>query len=240
MNSYTKKRPQSIKKLFNNIAKRYDLANLLISFGFSSSWNKKIVQKALEKSPPEFTMVDICSGTGEVAFNCLQNSTKASSAYLVDFSDQMLKIAQNKGVKYAQHKINYVEADAEKLPLADEIADFATIAYGIRNVRTLANCFNEARRVLKPNGKLVILELTRPKSKLLRFLHKLHLKCFIPIIGKIVASDKNAYRYLCSSVQSFSCPAEIKQKLADAKFNKIESTSLLGGIATITTGYKVD
>jgi len=240
MTNYTKAQPKSIKALFNNIAKRYDFTNSVISFNLSKRWNRKIADYASQKSSESFSMLDLCSGTGEVAFECLKKTSHQSKAYLLDFSSEMLKIAQEKSDQtyLKQHGIEYIEADAQEIPLSNEIIDFSTIAYGIRNIHDPAKCFQEVYRVLKPGGCLAILELTRPNNRLLRFGHKVYLTLGLPLIGKLLTSDKNAYEYLCQSIDNFISPKEIEKLLIDKKFERVKSIPLAGGIATIILAYK--
>ncbi len=237
---YNKAEPSSIQTLFNAIARRYDTTNLVISFGLSKSWNRKLCRYALTGAPKNFCMLDLCSGTGEVAFECLKKSAANAKAYLLDFSLQMLKIAEDKAQKLAltKQEIHYIEADAEQIPLANASIDFTTIAYGIRNIRQPVHCFKEVMRVLKPGGKLAILELTRPNNCLLKFGHKVYLSAGLPLIGKLLTSDKQAYEYLCQSIDHFIAPEEVKKLLTQEGFAKIEVISLAGGIATILLAHK--
>lgn len=241
MMSYTKAKPKSIQALFNNIAQRYDVTNTIMSFNLSKSWNRKMANQALKNHSNAFTMLDLCSGTGEIAFECLKKTAKPSTAYLLDFSSEMLKIAKNKANKLPlkSHTLEYIEADAQKIPLAKEIIDFTTIAYGIRNIQDPSKCFKEVHRVLKSGGCLAILELTRPKNRLLNFCHKIYLTLALPIIGKIVTQNKQAYEYLCQSIHAFMSPNEVEKLLHKEGFEKIKHIPLAGGIATITLAYKV-
>ncbi len=240
MSKYTKAQPKSIKALFNNIATRYDFTNSVISFNLAKGWNRKIAKYASQNCRQNFSMLDLCSGTGEVAFECLKKTSQPSKAYLLDFSSEMLKIAKNKADQsnFDLHAIEYIEADAQNIPLPNEMIDFSTIAYGIRNIHDPAQCFHEVYRVLKPGGCLAILELTRPTHPVLRFGHKIYLTLGLPLIGKILTRDKNAYEYLCNSIHSFIAPTEVEQLLKDKKFVDVKSIPLAGGIATIIMAYK--
>jgi len=240
MTNYTKAQPKTIKNLFNNIAKRYDFTNSVMSFSLSKRWNRQIAQLAMQNSSDHFSMLDLCSGTGAVAFECLKHTSGSSQAYLLDFSAEMLKIAKAKSQQenFKMHAIEYLEADAQKIPLANALVDFSTIAYGIRNIYDPAKCFQEVYRVLKPGGCLAILELTRPNNRFLRFGHKIYLKFGLPLIGKLLTRDKNAYEYLCQSINSFVAPKEIEQILNEKNFTNIRSIPLAGGIATIILAFK--
>jgi len=240
MKNYTKTKPKSIKALFNNIAKRYDVTNAAISFNLSKGWNRKIAVQASQNCKQSFTMLDLCSGTGEVAFACLKKSSLPSKAYLLDFSREMLKIAKTKAKQHSMkhHTIEYLEADAQKIPLSNEMIDFSTIAYGIRNIQDPSKCFQEVHRVLKPGGCLAILELTRPNNRILHFFHKMYLKLALPLIGKIFTKNKDAYEYLCESIHTFIAPHEIVKQLNEKGFVQIKCIPLVGGIATLIMAYK--
>lgn len=240
MAKYTKQQPKSIKAMFDNIANRYDITNLVISLNMYKGWNRKIAKQAAQGQQDAFTMLDLCAGTGEVAFECLKKASANSQAYLLDFSPEMLEIAKKKAANLPiqQHQIEYMEADAQKIPLPAKSIDFATIAYGIRNVQDPSKCFQEVYRVLKPGGRFAILELTRPKNRFLKIGHHLYLRVLMPLLGKIFTRDKQAYQYLCNSIHTFITPHELEALLKKKGFAKTESIPLAGGIATIIMGYK--
>ena len=152
----------------------------------------------------------------------------------------MLTFARHKANKWDldSHDITYIHGDAQEIPLNDESVGHVTISYGIRNVKDAQRCIHEAYRVLKPSGRLGILELTRPENPLLRVGHRFFLRWCLPILGKWVTTNRKAYEYLCSSIESFVPPAQLRQYLTNAGFDGIQSVPLSGGIATITYGTK--
>lgn len=240
MATYLKEKPKTIKAMFNHIAQRYDFTNRVISFNLNKRWNRQLAQKATKSCKGEFTMVDLCTGTGEVAFECLKKNSHACKAYLLDFSAEMLQIAKHKALKLplTHHRLEYLEADAQKIPLPAHSMDCATIAYGIRNVQDPAKCFQEVFRVLKPNGNFAILELTRPTNRFLKWGHHCYMRFMLPIFGKLLTDNKQAYQYLCNSIHTFISPKEIELLLKEKGFNKIKSIPLVGGIATIIVAHK--
>ena len=182
---YCKENPQTIQSLFNSIAGRYDLTNAVLSFNLHKRWNSALVQHVLKPHLPK-VFLDLCSGTGDIAFNYLHSAPHSCQACLIDFSSEMLEHAKHKANKYSfdRHQISYLEADVQQLPLQDQFADCATMAYGIRNVQYPTHCFQEIFRVLKPGGCFGILELTRPRNRLLRFGHQLYLRTVLPLLGE--------------------------------------------------------
>lgn len=239
MSDYSKQNPQSIEFLFNHIADSYDRANSWMSWNLHKRWNEALCSKILQAGEPA-CYLDLCSGTGEIAFRLLSNMQTNSEAFLLDFSENMLRCAQAKAAnqRLAKHKIHYLRADAQKIPLEDRSVDAVTLAYGIRNIENPEACVQEIFRVLKPGGRCVILELTRPANRLLRLGHQIYTSLFLPIIGRWVASDRRAYAYLKNSIQAFLAPEQLEAILQRAGFQKTSVEPLNGGIATLFVGNK--
>lgn len=234
MQQYTKNEPESIKTLFDGIAAHYDLVNGLISLGLHKRWNKSLVAAVLDKmGNSKATILDLCAGTGEIAFRFFNNKDHGIEAlHLLDFSPEMLRIAEKKSKQVAGTFFFHV-GDAQQLVFPDATFHAITLAYGIRNIQNPRKCLMECRRVLKTNGALAILELTRPKGKILQTLHAFFLRAFLPLIGKLVAQDKNAYSYLKNSVLSFMSAEELSALARSVGFTHITLKPLTFGIATI-------
>lgn len=237
--TYEKENPDTIRSLFNHIARRYDLANSLLSFHIHAIWNQKIARDLIQKAAPK-NIVDLCSGTGDIAIRMLQHAAKNQrlipEVHLVDFSKEMLHIAKLKSMhleKALQNKMIFQEADVTSLQYSENTFEAASCAYGIRNVQNMPLFFQEAYRVLKPHGHLAILELTRPENSILKMCHNLYIRICIPIIGKLLTKDKEAYGYLQESIRTFVSPNNLAQAAKDAGFTNIQMQSLSGGIATI-------
>jgi demethylmenaquinone methyltransferase / 2-methoxy-6-polyprenyl-1,4-benzoquinol methylase len=239
MKGYNKNDPKTIQSMFDSIANSYDLTNGILSFQMHRLWNRQLIH-ALLKEPHSKTILDLCSGTGEIALGYLERCPIPQQAILVDFCAGMLRCAQQKAKKkkLQSHTIEYVQADVQVLPLSDHIFDKAMIAYGIRNVKDPQRCFQEVFRVLKPEGHFGILELTNPKSALLRFGHHIYLKTILPLIGKMVTSNKDAYQYLCNSIHTFVEPTHLRELLEKEGFVQTRIIPLTGGIATMILTQK--
>ena len=236
--AYNKHDPHSIQKMFGSIAKQYDRTNAILSLQMHRYWNRCLIEMTLEKKPA--TYVDLCCGTGEISLSYLKNSTISCEAYLLDFCPEMLSCAKEraKALPAAHHQITYLQADAQEIPLTDESIECATMAYGIRNISNPMKCFNEIYRILNKGGKVGILELTQPKNRFLKAGHTLYLHTVIPLMGKWVASNRDAYQYLCNSIESFVHPQELEKMLKQVGFKNTVVKPFMGGIATILVAEK--
>jgi len=239
MNSYQKDDPQSIQAMFGSIAKQYDRTNAILSFQMHRWWNSQLIHQVTDAHNPD-SLLDICCGTGEIALTYLKRSKKPCHAYLLDFCEQMLDCARVKAKKMplSRHQVTYFQADAQKIPLENESVGCVTVAYGIRNVKQPEECIKEVLRVLKPGGSFGILELTQPTNPFLKFGHQLYLKTVLPLLGRLLTSNQQAYEYLCSSINKFLKPAQVEKMLLDAGFVQTLRKPLAGGIATIIYGKK--
>lgn len=232
MDTYTKEKPESVATLFGRVAKSYDRTNLALSLGLSSRWMKRMIQE-LQGSKQ---LGDLCAGTGAVSLPFLQKNPK-SSVILYDFCQEMLLIAKER-LKPFGRRAKMRQGDCHELPFVNKSFDALSMAYGLRNLQDPLTALKECHRVLKENGKLVILELTRPNSALLFSLHKFYLKIFVPLIGKVLAKDKEAYCYLARSIAQFSSPQEISHLLRQAGFTEVSIQPLSFGIATLVRAKK--
>lgn len=239
MTGYDKKDPQTIQAMFNSIAKDYDRTNAVLSFSLHRRWNRALVDNTLAKKQPE-RFLDLCCGTGEIAYEFLARTSHVSNAYMLDFSEQMLECAKNKAKdkNLGPAAIHYLKADAQAIPLPSDSINCATMAYGIRNIKSPLLCMQEVYRVLTTGGVFGILELTKPENPLLRMAHSIYLHTCFPVLGKILTSNKEAYRYLCNSIHTFIPPKDLEKMLVDAGFKNIQRKPLSGGIATLLIGEK--
>lgn len=239
---YQKNDPSTIQKMFGSIAASYDRTNEILSFGLHKKWNRTLVKTLLNESKPE-SFLDLCGGTGEISFALLQQSPKKmpSHIFLLDFCEEMLLRAQMKAQRLPtelQNSFTYIQADAQKIPLHPASVDSVAVAYGIRNIQDPLKCIQEVFRVLKPGGTFGILELTRPTNPLLNLGHRTYLRCFLPAAGWCITANREAYQYLCNSIQSFVEPTLLEKMLTEAHFCQIKRISLSGGIATILFAKK--
>ncbi len=201
-----------IKDVFSKIASRYDLVNALVSFGSNTHWINKFTRLLLDHHSPQ-NVLDLCCGTAMVSKSLLdeirQRQLLIPTLDCVDFSPQMLKEAQ-KRLSNEQAFIRYIRANATSLPFSDNSYDTIMISYGIRNISDPKRAILEIARVLKPKGKLFILELTRPNA-LISPLLRIYLQICIPIIGGLLTRQWKGYRHFAKSIYSFSTPLLIEQ-----------------------------
>ncbi|MBQ0015935.1 MAG: bifunctional demethylmenaquinone methyltransferase/2-methoxy-6-polyprenyl-1,4-benzoquinol methylase UbiE [Bacteroidales bacterium] len=194
---------QNTEKLFNSIATNYDRLNHLLSLGIDKCWRQRALRHIINKQQPQ-NILDIACGTGDFSIAIAQKVHKESKVYGLDLSEGMLNVMHQK-VKTAhlEHIISTKHGNCETLPFDDNSFDCATIAFGIRNFEHRETALNEIRRVLKPGGRLVILELSVPECKIIRWLYLLYFKHILPVIGGWISGEKPAYRYLPASVIHF-------------------------------------
>ncbi len=241
MTTYNKQDPESIRALFSDIAKNYDRGNAILSLQLFRLWNRKLIKKTLLSHHPK-KVLDLCCGTGAIGLSYLKRVPRQhlpKELILADFCEEMLACAKNKAKTFPiPTKIRYLEADAQKLPLPSETVDAVTLAYGLRNIKDPALCIKEIFRLLRKGGKAGILELTRPKNPLIRLGHTCYLHTIVPLVGKVITSNQEAYQYLCNSIHTFVPPEDIVFQLKKTGFREIKQTSLAGGIATLFTANK--
>ncbi len=239
MTEYKKEDPQTIQSMFGNIAKQYDRTNGVLSMQMHKCWNRKLVKEVVGTRLPD-NILDLCCGTGEIGLNYLKGRTVPCETFLLDFTPEMLECAKIKAGKLSldRHLIHYIQADAQEIPLPNQSIDAATMAYGIRNIKDPLKCVREVHRVLKSGGVFGILELTQPKNRVLRFGHSVYLRYVLPIMGRFLTSNKDAYQYLCNSIHTFVPPETLENVLQTAGFHNTKRISLTGGIATIVIGTK--
>jgi demethylmenaquinone methyltransferase/2-methoxy-6-polyprenyl-1,4-benzoquinol methylase len=234
--TYDKNNPETIQRMFGTIAKQYDRTNAILSFSLHKYWNRALVKSLAEHRPRR--ILDLCCGTGEITFTLLKHSPDPTQVFMLDFCPEMLDCARNRGRHISGHTLHFIQGDAQQIDLPNECVDAISVAYGVRNVKEPKRCFAEAFRVMRNGGRFGILELTRPSNPLLRMGHALYLKICLPLIGKLATSNRDAYKYLCTSIENFVDPDQVMTGLSDVGFTHVKSKKLMGGIATLITAEK--
>lgn len=234
--AYNKNNPETIQRMFGQIAKQYDRTNAILSFSLHHLWNRSLVKALAEHRPRK--ILDLCCGTGEITYALLKHSPDPTQVYLLDFCPEMLECAKMRGSAVTGHSLHYIQGDAQHVQLPDQCVDAVSVAYGVRNIKEPKQCFLEAHRLLRSGGRFGILELTRPKNFFLRWGHYVYLRTILPLVGKFVTSNRDAYEYLCKSIENFVDPELVASDLSDVGFSNVKCIPLMGGIATLITAEK--
>jgi demethylmenaquinone methyltransferase / 2-methoxy-6-polyprenyl-1,4-benzoquinol methylase len=231
------KRPARVAAMFDAIAARYDFLNHLLSAGFDRHWRTRAI-RSLALTGRE-TVVDVCTGTGDVALAAARARPAAARVVGVDFSGEMLRLGAAK-VRDASvsGRVALARGDATKLPLPDASAEAATVAFGIRNVENPERGLAEMYRVLRSGGRIAILEFSIPGSALVRAVYLPYFRHVLPRIGRVVSGHGSAYTYLPASVDSFIPPAVMLDLLRECGFRDPAANPLTFGIVTLYTGVK--
>ncbi len=231
------KRPARVAAMFDAIAARYDLLNHLLSAGLDRRWRQRAI-RSLRLTGGE-RVVDVCTGTGDVALAAIDARPGASRVVGIDFSAEMLRLGGEKvRARGGAGRILLARGDATKLPLPSSSMDAATVAFGIRNVEQPERGLAEMRRVLRPGGRLAILEFSIPAFRLVRAVYLPYFRHVLPRVGGLVSGHGSAYTYLPASVGSFIAPETMLDYLRACGFVRVSATPLSLGIVMLYTAEK--
>jgi demethylmenaquinone methyltransferase/2-methoxy-6-polyprenyl-1,4-benzoquinol methylase len=222
--------------MFASIAARYDLLNHLLSGNVDKRWRRLVAQTLLTTlKNREALVLDVACGTGDLSLTLWQSGQARIVG--IDFCRPMLDIAATKALESAS-RIPFVEGDALELPFADCSFEAATIAFGLRNLTSVEAGIKELLRVLKPGGRVAVLEFSKPKAPVLRSLFKFYFTKVLPRFGGLISGSKSAYQYLPDSVSRFPDQLELASMLQAAGFENVSFLNLTGGIAALHLGAR--
>ena len=222
--------------MFDNIAPKYDLLNHTLSMSIDRVWRRRVVGEVRRAKPGR--ILDVATGTGDRAI-AMARRIPDVQVLGVDLSEQMLAVARRKiEARGLDGRIVLDRGDAERLAVADASVDVATVAFGVRNFGDLGAGLRELARTIKPGGKVVILEFSRPRNRVFRALYEFYSYKILPRIGGLVSRDKRAYEYLPASVGEFPAPEEFMAMMARAGFRNCRARSQSFGIAQIYIGER--
>lgn len=225
-----------VRGVFERVAARYDVMNDLMSLGVHRVW-KRIFVRALDPRP-EYRLLDLAAGTGDIGFGW--RKAGGGPALLSDVNAAMLGRARDRALdRGLARDLEFVVADAEKLPLPDRAFDRVAIAFGLRNCTDKPAVLAEARRVLRPGGRFFCLEFSRLQVAVGQPAYDAWSFRVLPLLGRVVAGDAESYRYLAESIRTFPAQEKLAAMMRAAGFARVEVRNLSGGIAAIHSGWRL-
>ena len=231
-----------VNAVFHGVADRYDLMNDLMSGGIHRVWKDAMVA---DLAPPKsgsrpYRVLDMAGGTGDIAERIINASVGYAEVVVSDINSDMLRVGAERAKSWRYPaQASFVEANAEELPFADNSFDAYTIAFGIRNVPRIQKALNEAHRVLKRGGRILVLEFSQVDVPGLDVIYKAFSDSVIPPMGRLVTGDAQPYQYLVESIRKFPNPALFQSMLVEAGFKRAKATAFSGNIATLFSGWKL-
>ena len=232
-----------VRALFESVAPRYDLMNDLMSAGIHRWWKSEML--AALKPRPGQRLLDVAGGTGDIVLRAWprlreEERAAAASAVVCDASPAMLAIGRTRALDQGiLTGIEWLCADAERLPLSDRSVDLYTVGFGLRNVTHMDRALAEAHRVLRPGGRFLCLEFTPEITPLLQPLYDLYSFQVVPLLGQIVAGDRDAYAYLVESIRRFPRQSELAEMIVRAGLEQVKFRNLTGGVAALHSAWRL-
>jgi demethylmenaquinone methyltransferase / 2-methoxy-6-polyprenyl-1,4-benzoquinol methylase len=225
-----------VNRMFDRVAGRYDALNSVMTAGLHHRWRERAADRA-ELGPGD-SALDVCCGTGDLALELAGRVSPAGHVVGCDFSEPMLDLAREKTSQRGVDGVRFEWADALSLPYDAGRFDAVTVGFGVRNLANLERGLGEMARVLRPGGRLVVLEITQPTRPPLSTFYSLWFDRIVPLLGSF-SSDSEAYSYLPESVRSFPAPSRLAELIDGAGLEQIRWTVLAGGIIAIHSGVRV-
>ncbi len=227
-----------VGEVFHSVAEKYDVMNDLMSFGIHRVWKRYTVEQSAVRSGQH--VLDLAGGTGDLAAKFSRRVGRDGRVVLADINESMLRVGRerltNKGIV---GNIEYTLADAEQLPFESDSFDCITIAFGLRNVTDKDRALESMHRVLKPGGRLLVLEFSKPVLPLLSKAYDAYSFTALPFMGKLVANDAESYRYLAESIRMHPDQETLKGMMDNAGFFKTSYHNMTGGVVALHKGFKV-
>jgi demethylmenaquinone methyltransferase/2-methoxy-6-polyprenyl-1,4-benzoquinol methylase len=231
------KKETYVKELFNTISKGYDRTNKIMSLGNDERWRKAVVERA--KIRPGDSILDVCCGTAKLTMQLAEATGSSGQVTGLDFSENMISVGKQNIAKHPlQANITLLQGNAMSLPFPAEQFDAVTVAWGLRNVPDISQTLAEVLRVLKPEGKFVSLDMSKPQAPVFRQAYWLYFEKLVPWIGRLSAGKESAYRYFYESAKEFPEAPKLEKLLAECGFNETTYRDVMGGTLAIVEGRK--
>jgi demethylmenaquinone methyltransferase / 2-methoxy-6-polyprenyl-1,4-benzoquinol methylase len=233
----TESKADMVAGVFHSVASRYDLMNDLMSGGVHRIWKRFTIE--LSGVRKGNAVLDIAGGTGDLAARFSDIVGAEGKVVLADINESMLKVGRDKLIDSGRHSnIECVQADAQSLPFPDNSFDCITIAFGLRNVTDKDAALRSMLRVLKPGGRLLVLEFSKPGNELLSKAYDTYSFKILPVLGKLVANDSESYQYLAESIRMHPDQETLREMMEDAGFSRCEFHNMTGGVVALHKGIK--
>lgn len=230
--------PDWLRSMFSRIARRYDLANTLISGGLDGLWRRHIARRVAQHG--KGAVLDIACGTGGVLYHIARHCDASLPLHGVDFTEAMLRVARQRWQqKRLSPQATFCLGDALQLPYATSCFDVVTMMFGVRNFAQPAQGLEECYRVLRPGGYLCLVEFSWPRHRGFRLVYSGYFRYLLPLIAWPLCGERSAYRYLRDSVMAFRSQGNLPSLLQEAGFRHLVATPLSGGITTLYEGWKL-
>lgn len=227
-----------VHEVFTNVASKYDIMNDVMSMGIHRVW-KDAMMDWLAPRPGQH-LLDVAGGTGDVAFRFLSRAGDSARATVLDMTAPMLEEGRKRAeAERLSQRLDWVVGDAMALPFDDNSFDVYTISFGIRNVTRIPDALSEAYRVLKPGGRLMVLEFSQLPNEAMQKAYDLYSFNVIPVMGKIIANDRESYQYLVESIRKFPDQETFASMIREAGFDQVKYRNLTMGIAALHSGWKL-
>ena len=231
-------KPKLVNKVFDNVAFRYDLMNDLMSAGLHRLWKDSFIDWLAPRKNTH--LLDVAGGTGDIAFRFSKKTKNQAKVTILDRNENMLNEGKRRlNVGQIAPDLEWVCGDAMNLPFKNEIFDYYTISFGIRNVLDLKKCLSEALRVLKPGGRIMILEFSKVENETLNKIYDAFSFNVVPKLGKLIANDAESYQYLIESIRKFPSQEELASLVSEAGFRLVKYRNLTQGVVAMHSGWKV-
>jgi demethylmenaquinone methyltransferase/2-methoxy-6-polyprenyl-1,4-benzoquinol methylase len=234
---YEAEKAQRVLRHFNSVARHYDFMNSLLSLGIHHFWKRSAVKMMDLKTGDK--VIDVCGGTGDLAILAARLIGSSGRVILYDINRSMINAGRHKVANsFLKERISYVQGDAEDISYADQSFNAALVGFGIRNVTHMEKGFREMYRLLKPGGKLMCLEFSKPTSVVFRRLYDFYSFYIMPLVGEIFAGNRQAYTHLPETIRLFPLPDELADILKQIGFSEVSYRRLSNGIAVIHLALK--